>query len=110
MNLCLTYIFTDSSRSRIALIYLVSDPDSDSQFVKPDWNRTQTNPCPNISAAHLCFLSFSILRLNLASIEKVRLEKEKPRTFLTRTRPANHPNLRPPRTFSVSNPHLSENY
>ena len=32
------------------------------------------------------------------------------RTLLTRTRPADHPNPRPPRTFSVSNPHLSENF
>jgi len=32
------------------------------------------------------------------------------RTLLTRTRPADHPNPRPPRTFSVSNPYLSENY
>jgi len=27
-----------------------------------------------------------------------------------RTRPADHPNPRPPPTFSVSNPHLTENY
>jgi len=33
-----------------------------------------------------------------------------PRTLLTRTHPADHPNPRSPRTFSVSNPHLSENY
>ena len=33
-----------------------------------------------------------------------------PRTLLTRICPANHPNSRPPGTFSVSNLHLSENY
>jgi len=32
------------------------------------------------------------------------------RTLLTRTRPADHPNPRSPRTFLVSNPHLPENY
>ena len=33
-----------------------------------------------------------------------------PRILLTRTCPADHPNLYPTRTFSVSNPHLSKNY
>jgi len=32
-----------------------------------------------------------------------------PRTLPTRTRPADHHNPRPPRTFSVLNPQLSEN-
>jgi len=37
-------------------------------------------------------------------------EFEKSCPLPLRTRPADHPNPRPLRTFSVSNPHLPENY
>jgi len=50
---CLTYIYPDSNRSRIAfnLAGTGTGIDLDSQFAKQDWIRTQKNQSPNNSTA-----------------------------------------------------------
>jgi len=73
----------------------------------PPWLRL----CRGTSTGVLRGLKFSVrTRPALAKFKPARPRTRRSLRNFARTRPADHPNPRPPRTFSVSNPHLSENY